>query len=88
MRIIIVDEDLVDALPEIPLVDPDAAPRIPLRVHVHQEGLSLRHGQRSGQVDRSRGLSNATLLIGYADCFGHIPVELRLVVESGGPGFR
>jgi hypothetical protein len=79
MRIIIVDEDLVDARRN------SLSAPTPLRIPCGSISTSRSFSPTAAsQVDSSRGFSNTTLLIGYADCFGHIPVELRLVVDPAG----
>ena len=67
----VVDQGVVDALGERFLVRPDAATRVSLRVHVHQEHPPFRHSQRSGEIDSRSGLSHPALLIRYTDDLCH-----------------
>ena len=55
--------------------DPETARCVPLRIAIDKEDSPVCGGERSREVDRSRCLSDATLLIGYRDyasaAFGH-----------------
>ena len=51
---------------------PDAAGGVALGVAVDEEHLAAFEGEGGGQIDRRRGLADATLLVCDGDNFSHI----------------
>ena len=54
-----------------PLIDPNAAGGVPLRVQVRQQHTAAQLPQRRRKIDRRSGFSHAALLVDDRDDFPH-----------------
>ena len=66
-----VEQRVVEGVADAIALDTNAARRVRLRVRVNQERLALRRREGGGEVHRSGGLADPTLLIGDRDNSGH-----------------
>ena len=64
-------EHLIDAGHAFMVIDPEGRGCVALWIKVNDQDLGATLGQRSGNIDRGRGLADTTLLVGNGDDAGH-----------------
>ena len=78
------DEDVLEGDIHLVFGDPHAAGGIALRIGVEEECSAFSDGEGRGQIDRSRGLADAALLIGdrYDVCHGVVDACKYLLMKD------
>src|SRR2546422_192853 len=67
-----VEQGVVQGVADAITLDADAAGRVRLRIGVDEQRLPLRGGERRGEIDGRRRLTDAALLVGNSDYAGHL----------------
>src|SRR3989449_8402978 len=67
-----VEQGVVQGVADAIALDADAAGRVRLRIGVDEQRLPLRGGERRGEIDGCRRLTDTALLVGNSDYAGHL----------------
>jgi hypothetical protein len=91
----LIHQDVIEGDLKLKLRDPDAARGVALGIRIDEERPAFRDRERRGEVDGSRGLTDAALLISDCDRICHDDLAHKCLMDNdlrsraaGAPGGR